>query len=106
MLVARIDPELRSQLEDTGTAARSLAAVVTLREADRRGASNDVERTDAVTTELLRRVEAAVGHGAEDVNVFRNLRSFVVVASRDFLAELLDQPEVEAATTNRAVEPL
>ena len=93
-------------MAEARAAVGPLTAVVTLREAGSEGSLDDPEGTGAMTAELLRRVEAAVGQGAEDVNVFRNLRSFAVVASPDFLAELLDQPEVEAATAGRRIDQL
>jgi hypothetical protein len=57
--------------------------------------------TDAVVEGLLSRAAEARGERHREVNVFRNLGSFVVQASPRFVRQLLDQPQVRSARVNR-----
>jgi hypothetical protein len=94
---ARVDAELGAMLE---SGSDSLEAVFRLRPAE-----GEVlippEQTERVSRALVDRAERASGEKALDMNVFRNLGSFVVSASRPLIRALLQQPEVEAAIANR-----
>lgn len=72
------------------------------------GAVPDPGETEARVKRLVRRAESAVGESVREINVFRNLGSFVVEASPRLVRALADQDEVRSATPNRpgkALEP-
>jgi hypothetical protein len=57
---------------------------------------------------LVERAAARHGQQPTKVNIFENLGSFLVQGNAAMLLDLLDQPEVAAATINRrtSVEPI
>lgn len=97
---ARVDPELQKQLEAASAATANVEAVFYLRPPSPKALmAPDV--TEAVVSTVLDRVSTAVGEPPKDFNVFRNLGSFVVVATPRFVSELLKQPEIGSALANR-----
>ena len=62
--------------------------------------------TQAIADRLLKRVQLQVGESVRDLNVFRNVGSFVVEASPRLLRTLIDQEEVRSATPNRPTHEL
>jgi hypothetical protein len=101
---AKIDPELRRQLDEAATAeAQTVEAVLRLRlktrsaPAPRPGATRDLAEL------LVTRVAEELGVTAEayDFNVFPNLGYFVLSAPSGFVERVLDQPEVVSASANR-----
>ena len=97
---AKVDPVLTKQLDSAAGEERPVEAVVMLRQASQKVAA-DPEDTEKTTYKILHRVESLVGKGAKDVNIFRNLGSFVVAAEPDFLRELVMQPEVASVVANQ-----
>ena len=59
-----------------------------------------------MSRDLLERVSRKTGVDPDRVNVLRDLGSLVVSAKPQFLKELIDQPEIEAAVANRRSEPV
>lgn len=99
----RIDPRLLAQL-DAGAGVKASAlveAVVQLQPAAVGEVAPAPERTEAIVRSVLARVTMKLGLEPADFNVFPNLGSFLIAASRAYLRELLDQPEVQAAVANR-----
>jgi hypothetical protein len=94
----RVDPELLRQLDATAPSREPVQAVFRLRVAG--PAAPPPERIEAVTRELLARVAAKVGVRAQEVNVFRQLGAFVVVADASYIRQLLSEPEVASAAAN------
>ena len=96
------DPELVRQMHAaTDDDDASVEAVFMLAPEDPSEVVPSPERTEELTRHLLERVKARIGKAAEDVNVFRNMGSFVVSAHPDFLRELIAQPEVASAMANQ-----
>ena len=100
---AKIDPELRRQLESTAAGDAPLEAVLYLQPPPGEVAVPP-ERMEDLVREILERVGATAGEAAHAYNVFRNLGMVAVVGGRSFLRELLKQPEVRSAVANRQDE--
>jgi hypothetical protein len=98
---ARVDPELRRQLDAASAAGSPVAAVIGLRPRGEGVAILTSEQTERLARQLLERIERSTGIGPRAVNVFQHLGSFLVVAEPAFLDELLAQPEVRSAVANR-----
>lgn len=103
-MAARTDPTLSAQLDGSTAGDEPIQAVIALRANDGPPASGD--DVACLTEDLLDRVGRETGSQARDYNVFRNLGSFVVVASSTFIRTLLEQPEVESAMANRQPQPV
>jgi hypothetical protein len=108
--MAKIDKELKRQLsaaaraEERGTASgrdQPLEAVVHFRAPDGKRVA-DPEAVQEIARDLLSRVEQRTSETPVAYNVFANLQSMVVQASRTFLVELLAQPEIASALANRS----
>lgn len=95
----RVDPELTRQLSGASLSAETLSAVFTLRPARLKGTSP--EGVETLTHQILERASQSAGVAVSDVNVFRNLGSFVVSARAPLIQALLDAPEIASATANR-----
>jgi hypothetical protein len=95
---ARTDPELSRQLKAAAADRSPVEAVIVLRSGRDGALGPDEVETQA--REVLGRVEHQVGKGAADVNVLKNLASFVVSAEPEFIEALVEQPEVESAVAN------
>jgi hypothetical protein len=99
--IARVDPELLRQLDDTSAGTKPVEAVFTLKPGRRSRTTPAGADTEAAVRRLLRRVETRVGVSPHDCNVFRNLEAFLVVAPPRFVRELMAQDEIATATANR-----
>ncbi|MBI4586284.1 MAG: hypothetical protein HY717_19925 [Planctomycetes bacterium] len=84
---ARIDPQLLEELHRAQASEEPVEAVLFLREGEE-------------IRQLLKRVQKLAGVAPLEVTIFKNLNSFLVVASARFVEVLLEQPEIEAATKN------
>ncbi|HEY8234197.1 MAG TPA: hypothetical protein VIJ10_16155 [Vicinamibacteria bacterium] len=103
---AKVDPELRRQLDDGAAAARPSAveAVLRLRAPVRRAAhARGPEDVRETARKLLARVAGEVGLRASDYefNVFPNLGYCVLSAPPVLVECVLRQPEVVSASANR-----
>jgi hypothetical protein len=101
---AKIDPELRRQLDGAATAgAPPVEAVLRLRPKTRSALAPPPEATRDLAELLVARVAEELGVTAEayDFNVFPNLGYFVLSAPSGFVERVLDQPEVVSASANR-----
>ena len=108
--MAKIDKELKRQLsaaaraEQQGMAGawhQPLEAVVRFHPPAGKQVS-DPETVQEIARDLLSRVEQSTREAPLAYNVFANLQSMVVQASRTFLVELLAQPEIASALANRS----
>jgi hypothetical protein len=96
---ARADPELLHQLDEAEASKEPVEAVFILRRPS--GSVLAPDEVEKVTNEVLGRVQREDGSQVKDVNVFKNMGSFVVVGEPPLLRRLLDQPEIEAGIANR-----
>ena len=107
--MAKVHKELRRQLAAAEAAARRgaasaqppLEAVVQFHAPNAPGLANP-ETVRQLAQDVLARVERLTHESPVAYNVFSNLQSMVVQASRTFLIALLDQPEIASALANRA----
>lgn len=111
--MAKVHEELQRQLAAAEAAARRrpralqppLEAVVQFHPPGARGVMSQ-ETVQQLAQDILARVERLTHEAPVAYNVFANLQSMVVQASRTFLLALLEQPEIAAALANRsATEP-
>ncbi len=101
---AKIDPELRRQLDGaTAAEVEPVEAVLRLRPKTRSALAPPPQATRDLAELLVTRVAEELGVTAEayDFNVFPNLGYFVLSASPGFVERVLDQPEVASASANR-----
>ena len=108
-VMAKIDKELQRQLtaaaraeqrDSRGAPHQPLEAVVRFRAPGGKQVP-DPETVQEIARTLLSRVEQRTREAPVAYNVFANLQSMVVQASRTFLVELLAQPEIASALANR-----
>jgi len=97
----KVDPALAAELEKMSAGEETLDVVVQLLPEELDSPALSPERTEEVTRQLLTRIAGKIGVSATDVNVFKHLGSFVVSAPKAFIRELVDQPEIAAAVSNR-----
>jgi hypothetical protein len=96
------DPELRRQIEEAAGTGRPVGAVFTI-QAD----LADLPEPDAVEAQiaaLLDTVRAQTGQQPGEVQVFGNIGSFAVSAPAEFVARLVQQPEVVTASASQPAE--
>jgi hypothetical protein len=96
---ARADPELLRQLAEAAASGEPVEAVFILRR--RSGSVLAPDEVEHVTNQVLRRAQCEAGSHMKDVNVFKNMGSFVVAGEPSLLRLLLEQPEIEAGIANR-----
>ncbi|MFZ4664549.1 MAG: hypothetical protein ACOYNY_46580, partial [Caldilineaceae bacterium] len=100
----KVDAELRRQLEQAPALQSSVEAVFTLRQA--KSLTGTPQRVEETVNELLSRAMEETGLQPDDMNVFRNLGAFVIVAPASFINALLKAPEITRATANRQSDDL
>lgn len=107
--MAKVHKELRRQLAAADVAARRrpavpqppLEAVVQFRSPGALDLATP-ETVQQLAQDVLARVERLTHESPVAYNVFGNLQSMVVQASRSFLIALLEQPEIASALANRS----
>ena len=77
----RANAELLRQLDSAEKDGSPVQAVVFLRNSADEGSFPKPAETQAIADRLLKRVQLQVGESVRDLNVFRNVGSFVVEAS-------------------------
>jgi hypothetical protein len=100
---AKVDPELLRQLEHAAASDAPVGAVFCLRPAPSQKFIPPDE-AEPLVRRILQRVEHEVGSAPEQLNVLKNLGSFVVSAGAPFVKKLLDQAEIASATANQQSE--
>jgi hypothetical protein len=95
------NPELEAQLSRAERAGTPVQAVFVLRgpTPDRPLAPDEAE---ALAQEVVARAERETGQKSADLNVFRNLSSFVVEGPPELLRRVASDESVESAMPNRA----
>ena len=97
-MAAQRDPDLDEELEAASRAGTPVQAVIFLDGSDKAPAP---EETEAAVDKLLAAVERTTAEKPTAVNVFRNLHSFAIEASPQFLRALVDHPGVRSVRANR-----
>ena len=109
--MAKIHKELKRQLSaaalaerrDPLASSRPLEVVVHFHSPGARSLA-DPEQVQAMARTVLTRVQELTGETPLAYNVFANLQSMVVQANRNFVAKLVEQPEIASALANRVGE--
>jgi hypothetical protein len=104
MAETKVDPEFQRQLEEAEKVDEPVEAVLVLNGED--GSIPSPEQVDEVAGRVIDRAQRQSGNAPEDVNVFRNMASFVVRAKPRFLRTLVAQPEIASVVANRQQQPL
>jgi len=99
----KIDPELLRQLECIQE-DEEVQAIVHLRTEATTRAASAPEQTVATAHAVVDRVQKMVGEHESQLNIFRNLSSFMICAQPRFLRALMSQPEVAAVAANKQPE--
>ena len=95
----RLDPELRRQMEEAARAGTDVQAVFVMRSPEAEPV--EPEAAEAMAHELISRAQQQTGHKPSDVNVFRNLSSFVLQGPPALVRQLADDDRIESARPNR-----
>ena len=98
--MARIDPELIRQLEEARADADPVGAVLYLKPTSGEVALASHE-LETVARKLMERVSQSTGQEPADYNLFRNLGMLAVKGGREFMSELINQPEIQSAIANK-----
>lgn len=96
---AKVDPELERQISSASAEAKTVQAVLMLRQSPPQIAAN-AQGATALVEKVLKRVKEKAGTAAKQVNIFQNLGMFIVEAEPSFLRELVAQPEIASAVAN------
>ena len=97
---AKVDPELERQINSASAEAKTVEAVLMLRQSPLQIAAN-AQGATAMVEKVLKRVTEKAGTGPKQLNIFQNLGMFIVEAEPSFLRELVAQPEIATAMANR-----
>jgi ABC-type dipeptide/oligopeptide/nickel transport system permease component len=97
----KIDSNLLKELEQAATGSHEVEAVFALRPPDPPQKYLKPEQTQSMVQNLLARVEQETAEAPQDINVFKYLGSFLVVASANFVRKMLEQDEIASAMANR-----
>jgi hypothetical protein len=101
----KLDPELRAALNAHAADQQPLGAVFTLEAGPRQSFIPPDEVEDTVQR-ILRDVEHETGIAPAQVNVFKNMGAFAVVAPATFLSRILNRGEIATAMANQRSEDL
>jgi hypothetical protein len=101
----KIDPELRAALDAHAADHQPLSAVFTLEAGPTRAFIPPDEVEDTVQR-ILQSVEHETGIAPAQVNVFKNMGAFAVVAEAPFLSGILNREEIAAAMANQRSEDI
>lgn len=95
----KADPVLQELLENVPLSDETIEVAVSLRQPSK-ALYLTPEETASVTENLIRKVCQEVGDEPTQLNVFKNIASFVVAAKPSFIRALLTHDEVERAMAN------
>lgn len=95
----KTDPELLRQIDAVQTNNESIQAVFSLALPLKK--LLDPKQVEETTNQVLERAEKEVGSKPKDVNIFKNLGSFVVSADASFIRQIIDDPDIETALANK-----
>jgi len=95
----KTDPELLRQIDSVETNNDPIQAVFSLALPMKK--LLDPEHVEAAANQVLERAEKESGSKPKDVNIFRNLGSFVVSADASFIRQVIDDPKIASAVANK-----
>lgn len=95
----KTDPELLRQIDSVGTNDDSIQAVFSLALPIKK--LLDPKQVEETANQVLERAEKEVGSKPKDVNIFKNLGSFVVSADASFIRQIIDDPDIASAIANK-----
>lgn len=97
-MAAQRDPVLDDELEAAARTGSPVQAVIFL---DATPQAPTPEETESAVGKLLAEVERTTAEKPIAVNVFRNLHSFAIEASPQFVRAIVGQPGVRSVRANR-----
>jgi hypothetical protein len=95
----KTDPELLRQIDSVATDNEEIQAVFSIALPMKK--LLDPEQVEQTANQILERAEKEAGSKPNDVNIFRNLGSFVVSADASFIKKVIDDPDVASAIANK-----
>ncbi len=95
----KTDPELLRQIDAVDAGNNPIQAVFSLALPMKK--LLDPEQVEETTNQVLERAEKEAGSKPNDVNIFRNLGSFVVSADASFIRQVIDDPKIASAVANK-----
>src|SRR5262245_27466118 len=101
----KIDPELLEELNARAAEKRPVSAVFTLEAGPTRSFIPPDEVAGTVQT-ILQSVEHETGIAPTQVNVFKNMGAFAVVADAPFVRKILGREEIATAMPNQRSEDI
>ena len=95
----KTDPELLRQIDSVETNNDSIQAVFSLALPLKK--LLDPKQVEEKTNQVLERVEREVGSKPKEVNIFKNLGSFLVSADASFIRQVINDPDIDTAVANK-----
>ena len=95
----KTDPELLKQIDSVATDNEEIQAVFSLALPMKQ--LLDPQQVVETTNQILERAEKDAGSKPNNVNIFKNLGSFVVSADASFIRRVIDDPEIASAVANK-----
>lgn len=101
----KIDPELAGALRMHAKDCKPMGAVFTLKTGPGQ-AFLPPDQVQTTVETILERVEHETEKAPLQINIFKNMGAFAVVADAPFVSELINQPEIATATANEQSEDM
>ena len=95
----KTDPELLRQIDSSETNDEEIQAVFSLALPMKK--LLDPAQVERTTHQVLERAEKEVGSKPKDVNIFKNVGSFVVSGDASFIRRIIDDPDIASAVANK-----
>lgn len=95
----KTDPELLRQIDDVNNNNDSIQAVFSLDLPMKK--LLDPKQVEETAYQVLDRAEKEVGSKPKDVNIFKNVGTFVVSANASFIRNIIDDPCISSAVANK-----
>ena len=95
----KTDPELLRQIDSAADNNEYIQAVFSLALPTKK--LLDPQQVEETTNQVLHRAEEEVGSKPSDVNIFKNMGSFVISADASFIQKVIDDPDVASAIANK-----
>lgn len=100
----KTDPELLRQIDSVAANNDSIQAVFSLALPLKK--LLDPKQVEDAANQVLERAEKEVGTKPKDVNIFKNLGSFVVSAEASLIRQIIDDPDIASAVANKQPEKI
>ena len=95
----KTDPELLRQIDSSAADNEDIQAVFSLALPMKK--LLDPKQVEEATNQILERAAKEAGSQPNDVNIFKNLGSFIVSADASFIKKVIDDPDVASAVANK-----